>query len=87
MIAHLRKRQRGAKMEEMFRAIRLVLAEYKRQNGEDAKLKEGDWIVAELNNATVFLQVNATGLDIRFTGSKPVKVDYSVGFYQEGECQ
>ena len=86
MIAHLRKRQRGAKMEEIFRAVRLVLAEYKKQNGEDAKLKEGDWFVAELNNATVFLQVKDAGLDIRFTGDKPVKVDYSFGFYQEGEC-
>lgn len=74
-------------MEEMFKVVRLMLAEYKRQNGEDAKLEEGDWIVAELNNATVFLQMKDGELDIKFTGDKPLKVDYSVGFFQEGECQ
>lgn len=70
-------------MEEMFKVVRLMLAEYKRQNGEDAKLEEGDWIVAELNNATVFFQVKDGEWDIKFTGDKPLKVDYSVGFYQE----
>ena len=30
-------------MEEMFKVVRLMLAEYKRQNDEDAKLEEGDY--------------------------------------------
>ena len=55
----------------------------KKQNGEDSKLENGDWVVAELNNATVMLQLEDGELNVKITGEKPLRVDYQVSLYQD----
>ena len=75
--------KKGKKMKELTNIVELVLAEYQKQNGEDAKLENGNWVAAELNNATVMLQIEDGELNVKITGEKPLKVDYQVSFYQD----
>ena len=68
-------------MEELNKAMELALIEFKKQNGEDAELEDGDWIVAEFNNATMFLSLNDGNLDIKLSPDKTLKVDCNIGLF------
>lgn len=68
-------------MEELQKAMELALIEFKKQNGDEAELEDGDWFVAEFNNATMILSLKDRNLDIKLSPDKPLKVDCNIGLF------
>lgn len=62
-----------------------VLDAFKKEFGEDAKLEEGDELVFELNDCSLILSLENGKLTEKILGNKPIKVDYTTGFYGEEE--
>ncbi len=59
-----------------------VIDAFKREFGDDARFEEGDTLVFELNDCTLILSYEDNTLKQEIIGNKPIKVDYSTGFYE-----
>lgn len=69
-------------MDDTLKAIELALAAFKKEFGEDAKLEEGDEVVFQLNNCVLILSIEDNTLKQKFIGDLPIKVDYTLKFYE-----
>lgn len=69
----------------MDKLMEKVLDAFKREYGKDAKLEEGDELVFELNDCTAILSLENSKLVTKILGDKPIKVDYTTGFYGDEE--
>lgn len=69
----------------MDKLMEKVLDAFNQEFGEDAKFEEGDTLVFELNDCTVILSFKNGNLRTEILGNKPIKVDYTTGFYESEE--
>lgn len=58
-------------MEELIEIINLAMEQFKQEYGDDAKLEDGDEIVAVLNNCVLIVSLENGELKTRFIGGKP----------------
>lgn len=70
-------------MEEIFEIINLAMKQFKQEYGDDAKLEDGDEIVAVLNNCALIVSLKNSELKTRFIGGKPYYIDRSLSIYME----
>lgn len=69
----------------MDKLMEKVLDAFNRKFGEDAKIEDGDKLVFELNDCTLILSYEDGTLREEIIGNKPIKVDYTTGFYGSEE--
>lgn len=70
-------------MEELMSKIAEAYCE---KYGQEAQFEEGETQVFEMNDCTVVVsKVEDGGLKIQLTGDKPIRVDYTTGFYENSE--
>lgn len=70
-------------MEELIEIISLAMEQFKQEYGDDAKLEDGDEIVAVLNNCVLIVSLENSELKTRFIGGKPYYIDRSLSLYME----
>ena len=70
-------------MKQLCEAINRAFIEFQKENGEDAKLENGDEFVTIFNNAILVIGMEDNELKTRFIGGKPYKVDMTLGIYEE----
>ena len=70
-------------MEELVEIINLAMEQFKQEYGDDAKLEDGDEIVAVLNNCALIISLENGELRTRFVGGKPYYIDRSLSIYRE----
>ena len=70
-------------MEELVKIINLATEQFKQEYGDDAKLEDGDEIVAVLNNCVLIVSLENSELKTRFIGRKPYYIDRSLSIYME----
>lgn len=70
-------------MEELVKIINLAMEQFKQEYGDDAKLEDGDGIVAVLNNCVLIVSLENSELKTRFIGGKPYYIDRSLSLYME----
>lgn len=70
-------------MEELIEIINLAMEQFKYEYGDDAKLEDGDEIVAVLNNCVLIVSLENSELKTRFIGGKPYYIDRSLSLYME----
>lgn len=70
-------------MEELIEIINLAMEQFKEEYGDDAKLEDGDEIVAVLNNCVLIVSLENSELKTRFIGGKPYYIDRSLSLYME----
>lgn len=70
-------------MEELIEIINLEMEQFKQEYGDDAKLEDGDEIVAVLNNCVLIVSLENSELKTRFIGGKPYYIDRSLTLYME----
>ena len=61
----------------------LTMEQFKQEYGDDAKLEDGDEIVAVLNNCALIISLENGELKTRFIGGKPYYIDRSLSIYRE----
>ena len=69
-------------MNEIEKAIELAIAEYKKEQGEDAKLEDGESFVTIFNNCVLIIGLDGTTMRTEFIGGKPFKVDMTLKIYK-----
>lgn len=69
----------------MDKLMEKVLDAFNREFGENARFEEGDELVFELNDCSLILSLENGTLRTKILGNKPIKVDYSTGFYGSEE--
>jgi len=72
-------------MDTAQKAINLALKALKEKFGKDVKLEDGEQVVFQLNNCTLTIGLNGDTLTTNFIGGQPIKVDYTVDFYESEE--
>lgn len=70
-------------MEELIEIINLAMEQFKQEYGDDAKLEDGDEIVAVLNNCALIISLENGELKTRFVGGKPYYTDRLLSIYRE----
>ncbi len=63
--------------------LTILINAFKRDYGEDEKINEGDTLVFELNDCTVILSLEDKTLKTEIIENKPIKVDYTTGYFEE----
>lgn len=66
----------------MDKLMEKVMDAFNREFGDDSRFEEGDTLVFELNDCTLILSREDNTLKSEIIGNKPIKVDYSTGFYE-----
>lgn len=72
-------------MKDLKVALELALQAFHKEFGEEAKLKEGDEVVFELNNCVLIVEVKNGTLGLKFIEGKPLKVDHTLKIYESEE--
>ncbi len=72
-------------MDEVKKAIHLVMQELRKEFGEEAQLEEGDDVVTVFNNCVLILSMHQGEIGVQFVGGKPLRVDAALSFYKETE--
>lgn len=67
-------------METIGQAIEMIMAEAKKEYGEDFKLEEGDTITGVFNDGTVQLSFENGQMGIEVLVGAPYKFDFNLGF-------
>lgn len=70
-------------MEELVEIINLAMEQFEQEYGDDAKLEDGDEIVAVLNNCALIISLENGELKTRFVGGKSYYIDRSLSIYRE----
>lgn len=65
----------------MDKLLEKLVDAFKREFGEEAQLEDGDTLVFELNDCTVILGLEDGTLREEIIGDKPIKVDYTTGYF------
>lgn len=68
-------------MEEIGKAMNLVMEKFKEEYGEDARLEDGDEFVTVFNNCVLIISLEDGNLSTKFIGGKPYEVDMSLSIY------
>ena len=64
-----------------------IMEAFHKEYGEDAKFEDGETQVFELNDCTVIMGIVDGEVKVQVLGDKPIKVDYTTGFFVDGgEC-
>lgn len=71
----------GDWMEEIGKAMNLVMEKFKEEYGEDARLEDGDEFVTVFNNCVLIISLEDGNLSTKFIGGKPYEVDMSLSIY------
>lgn len=71
-------------MEEINKAIGLVMKEYKKEYGEDAKIENDEEIVGVLNDGVIIISLTDGNLKVDIKLGKPYRVDFNLDLL-EGE--
>lgn len=70
-------------MNEIMEAINLAFEKFREDNGEDAKMEDGDEFVTVFNNCVLIISLNDGNLKSNFIGGKPYKIDMTLSIYEE----
>ena len=63
--------------------LSILIDAFKREYGEDEKINDDDTVVFELNDCTVILSLEDAKLKTEIIGDKPIKVNYTTGYFGE----
>lgn len=66
-------------MDKINKAIGLAMAEFKKDNGEDAKLEDGDEFATVMNDGILIIGLEDHELKVKFLLGEPYKVDFDLG--------
>lgn len=81
-VQELEEYERGGDwMEEIGKAMNLVMEKFKEEYGEDARLEDGDEFVTVFNNCVLIISLEDGNLSTKFIGGKPYEVDMSLSIY------
>lgn len=64
-------------MPELDKLIELILEEFRKDNGADAKLEEGDEFATVFNNGIVIIGVENSELKVKIILGEPYRVDFT----------
>lgn len=74
-------------MDAIQQAIKLVFAEFEKENGADVKLEDGDEFVTILNDGVLIIGLEGRELKVKFILGKPYMIDFTTGFLKEEEAE
>lgn len=66
-------------MDKVNKAIELAMEEFKKENGENAQLEDGDEFATVFNDGILIIGLEDTELKIKFLLGEPFKVDFDLG--------
>lgn len=66
-------------MDQINEAIKLAMKEFHKENGEDAKLEDGDEFATVFNDGILIIGLEDNELKIKFLLGEPFKVDFDLG--------
>ncbi len=66
-------------MDKVNKAIGLAMDEFKKENGEDAQLENGDEFATVFNDGVLIIGLEDSELKIKFLLGEPFKVDFELG--------
>ena len=66
-------------MEIINKGLEMMMCEFKKEFGENEKLKDGDSIVGVFNDAVIVAELINKELKINIHAGEPYKFDYSLG--------
>lgn len=70
-------------MDKVNKAIGLAMKEFKKENGEDAKLEDGEEFATVLNDGILIIGLEGSELKIKFLLGEPFKVDFELGMTEK----
>ena len=66
-------------MDQINKAITLAMEEFRKENGEDAKLEDGEEFAAVFNDGILIIGIEDHELKIKFILGEPYKIDFDLG--------
>jgi hypothetical protein len=66
-------------MDQINKAIALAMEEFRKENGEDAKLEDGEEFAAVFNDGILIIGIEDHELKIKFILGEPYKIDFDLG--------
>lgn len=70
-------------MENINKAIDMMIEEIKRQEGEDFEFEVGEEMSAVFNDGLIVVSFNEDGVDIKVIAEKPMEFDFSLDIVEE----
>lgn len=71
-------------MIDIGQAIKMAVAEYKKEFGQEAQLKNGEAFASLFNNGVLVVSNNNEKIGFYFTGGEPYKIDEEIDIYKKG---
>jgi hypothetical protein len=72
-------------MDKVNELIALAMEEFKKENGADAKLEEGDEFATVFNDGILILGIENSTLTIKILLGKPYKIDFDLDMTERVE--
>lgn len=66
-------------MDQINKAIELAMEEFRKENGEDVQLEDGDEFATVFNDGILIIGIEDHELKIKFLLGEPFKVDFDLG--------
>jgi hypothetical protein len=66
------------KMNMLNKALGMIMDEFYRENGNDAKIKEGDEISAVFNDGVIIIGLQNKQLQVKVIAGEPYRFDFSL---------
>lgn len=71
-------------MIDIGQAIKMAAAEYKKEFGQEAQLKNGEAFASLFNNGVLVVSNNNEKIGFCFTCGEPYKIDEEIDIYKKG---
>ena len=82
MAAGKRPPERRNLMIDIGQAIKMAAAEYKKEFGQEAQLKNGEAFASLFNNGVLVVSNNNGKIGFHFIGGEPYKIDAELDIYE-----
>jgi len=70
-------------MTTIDKGIRLIMKEFRKEYGEDAKIEEGETIVGVFNDCTIKISLENGNFEVEVVAGAPYKIDYGLNLLEK----
>lgn len=70
-------------MDNIKKALGMIMAQLKAEEGDDFQFEDGDGVVAVFNDGVIFVVLEGTDLKVNIVAGEPLKFDFDLDLLEK----